>query len=401
MSRYPGLPNPLNPTLHEMLVAECNGDVRIVNPGSPLQYRIQKAPGKRPVVKSWGGSEEYVVNCPLCNDKRHRCHINHAMGTRVEGVKVRYLAHCFNEDCRGLYEWVMARLEAFREWEQETAPPHGIAPVAVGPGPLDIHAVAREAAEKHERLEGVLPLERLPAGHGALEYVRGRGLDPLFLSREFGVGCGSSGAKARRLVIPVFFDGIEVGWTARAVPGMTDMRVCRSESPWPYDVPKYVNAFGFPKSKFLYNFDRAREHRVIAVAEGVSDVWKIGVWGMALFGKHMSAAQCDLLCSAAEAKEAWIVLLGDASTERDDAASAWRQNFQAIRAKYKYPSRLRLQLFDDGDPGDRTSRELHSIVDGALRSTPQRSGYNASPPGSCASPGSGNPRRQICDGDTA
>ncbi|MDR1612919.1 MAG: hypothetical protein LBT97_09065 [Planctomycetota bacterium] len=355
MNRYSKLPNPLNPPLYEMLWAETRGDVNLVNPGSRLRARIEQLPGKGQVVKSLGGSEEYAINCPMCGDSRHRCQINHALGTTVNGIKVRYLAHCFNENCRGLYEWVMEKLEKYSGREGVTPPAYSAVPAAAASGPLDIHAIAKEAAEKHERLSGVQPLETLPADHKVLAYVRGRGFDPGFLSGEFGVGFASSGDKAGRLVIPVFFEGVEVGWTARAIPNVTG-------TPRPYNAHKYINASCFPKSKFLYNYDRAREYEVIALAEGVTDVWKIGLWGMALFGKHMSAAQCDLLCSAAEAKKAWIVLLGDASTERDAAASAWKQNFQMIRAKYKYPSRLRLHLFDVGDPGDRTTEELHGIV---------------------------------------
>ncbi|MDR1521162.1 MAG: hypothetical protein LBU23_13620, partial [Planctomycetota bacterium] len=152
MSQYSKLPNPLNPPLYEMLWAETRGDVNVVNPGSRLRPWIKSDPGKRPVVASRGGSEEYVINCPLCGDKRHRCYINHAMGTMVGGVKVRYLAHCFNENCHGLSEWVMEKLEEHYGREGAAPPAYSAVPAETASGPLDIHAIAGEAAEKHERL---------------------------------------------------------------------------------------------------------------------------------------------------------------------------------------------------------------------------------------------------------
>jgi hypothetical protein len=81
-------------------------------------------------------------------------------------------------------------------------------------------------------------------------------------------------------------------------------------------------------------------------------------------GKTMSEAQRRLLCQAAEPGGAWLVLLGDASTERDDAASSWEANRMKLLDGYVHKERVRLHLFDRGDPASRTTAELHRIVMG-------------------------------------
>lgn len=56
---------------------------------------------------------------------------------------------------------------------------------------------------------------------------------------------------------------------------------------------------------------------------------------MALLGKSMSDQQCQLLCQAGKETGAWIVLLGDASTEKDDAATSLSQLYGGSTMKMK------------------------------------------------------------------
>ena len=133
-----------------------------------------------------------------------------------------------------------------------------------------------------------------------------------------------------------------------------------------------MNNPGFAKSAVIYNYDQAMGYEVIAVVEGITDVWKVGVWGMALFGKTMSQRQLALLADAAERRQKWMVLIGDASTKRDAAAASWMENFFRLRERSRRPKRIWLHVCEEGDPGDRTPDELHDIVNKAFRSGTRR-----------------------------
>lgn len=347
---------PLNPTLYNRLWERFNGNVQVANAGQPFRYSVQQPRGRLRIVPGPGGSgEEYRVNCPLCKDDRQRCYVNHAFGTKVKGMTIR-LVHCFNEDCEGLSSWLDKNLGDVGNCDVT------LARAVEEPLVLDIQQLAELSAERHRRLECVQSIAALAPDHPAVLYVERRGLEPRYLAKEFGVGYVGDAVGwpyKRRLFTPVTCRGLEIGWTARIIPNHT---------PSPPDVreAKYLNSPGMSKSQFLYNLDNARQYDVIAVVEGVTDVWKIGLWGTALMGKNMSESQCEQLCQAASERGAWIVLLGDASTDKDDAAAAWRDNFDRLGKRYPYPKRLRLHLFEQGDPGDRMPQELHDIVNESL-----------------------------------
>jgi hypothetical protein len=349
---------PMNPELYEGLWDHTNRRIEVINEGQPLRYAIVERNGRRGIVRSGSSGEEYVINCPVCDDTRGRCYVNHTFGTRIEGIPIYHLAFCQNEQSgEEVCKWLR---EMIKDGGWDCA-------IDVGAkregSVLDPFEAARISNQRHEKLSPALSLSALPPGHPALTYLAGRGFDDIqYLQDLFRVGYfkgdpGKFRLANERIIIPIWFARQMVGWTARIVPGYTPTPKWISREP-----PKYYNSKEFNKSNFLYNFDLAKDADVIAVAEGVTDVWKIGIWGMALLGKSMSDQQCQLLCRAAENRGACIVLLGDGSTEKDNAAAAWEANYQRLRAAYRYPDRVRLHLFPQGDPGDRSSRELHDLV---------------------------------------
>lgn len=348
-------PKPLNPSLYDFLWNEFGGDVRVSKPGQQFRYTVSHENGETVIDPvPGGGGEEYQVNCPLCGDKRRRLYINHRYGTTVLGAEVWHLAHCFNESC-AVNPWLRERMNdaslgivALR------------APAAEAADPDDTEAVAAEAAANHDKVTAV-PVDMLPPEHPAACYLDGRGFDRRWLYDRFRVGFHEAGGSRRlvnrRIVAPVFYGGTLVGWSARAIPGYTRLTPGDPGKSWPYREGKYVNSAGMPKSQFVYNIDLARQHDVIAVVEGVTDVWRVGEWGAGLLGKKMSAAQRRLLCRVAEPRGAWLVLFGDA-----DAAADWRDNRDALLRAYVHADRVRLHLFRKGDPGDRTSKELCDLA---------------------------------------
>lgn len=349
----------LNQDLYDALSEAFDGNVKISKQGQQYRYRHTKWKG-RPSISVIDGGENYDVNCPLCGDTRNRCSINHSFGTKIDGINAPPLIHCFNENCEGLVEW-------FNNFLKEENVER-----------VSLTAVVRKSIPTREEIAAQLshsglqyfnpdPVSSLPHDHPAVSYLTSRGFDIDCFAQYFRVGyCDNSGVDAymaRKCIVAfITYGGKRIGWSARAIPGHTPMSIYAPEKPWPYREPKYRNSSGFRKSYFLYNFDQAKEYETMVIAEGITDVWKIGPWGMALFGKTMSEQQCQLLCQAAEAKRAWIVLLGDASTERDDAASSWRRNRDMLLRTYRYPEQVRLFLFEKGDPGDYTSQQLNNLV---------------------------------------
>jgi hypothetical protein len=351
--------NPLNPGLYNFLWDWFRGKVLVSKAGQPFRY-VETAwrgePAARPAPGR--GGEEYLVDCPLCGDRRNRCSVNHRFGGLVgPNLPVVGAVHCYNERCRGLPDWFSDRLREYGLHPRVAVP-------AEAEEAFDPDRLAREAAASHERLTGFEFVDELPPGHPAVRYVRERGFDPGYLVDHFRV-CHRE--REGRLIAPVFARGLEAGWVARAIPGHTRLTPGDPGRAWPWREGKYVNSPGLPKSRLLYNLDLASGHPVIGVAEGVTDVWRLGPWGVALLGKTMSETQCRLLCRAAEAGGAWIVLLGDA-----DAADAWRANHYRLLGAYVHPERVRLYLFREGDPADRSSRELHEITKGVLHDSGDR-----------------------------
>jgi hypothetical protein len=221
------------------------------------------------------------VNCPYCGDRRGRLYINYRWNTRTRnGDRFgRNLAICFNEGCdlKGL-ELELGALA--RNWPVVDRP--YASKVEDGP----------EFAQ--QVLPGVCqPLDTLPVTHAACRYVIKRGFDPVELGKFWGV-CYCSKCEVTpktpfpdlvqgRLVIPIFKEDVLVGWQTRAIVDG--------------DVPKYYTMPGFPKSRMIFNQDRARQYRFGVVVEGVFDAFRVGPRAVALFGKSMSQTQRELAVS--------------------------------------------------------------------------------------------------------
>jgi DNA primase len=78
---------------------------------------------------------------------------------------------------------------------------------------------------------------------------------------------------------------------------------------------KYYIEKGSNKSKYLFNFDKAKEYKQIYLVEGVFDAISIGKQGVAMFGKFLSDTQLELLQHAIRVSKIGILLDTDANTE--------------------------------------------------------------------------------------
>lgn len=290
--------NELNPQLYRALERRF-GSVTVSNPGERLIERKipdPLRPGKyrQNILRS---GEYYRVNCPYCGDRRGRLYINYRWNTRTrDGDRFgRNLAICFNEGCdlTGLDLELGALARNWPVVDRPYASP-----------------VEDEPTFALQVLPGVChPLDTLPSTHVACQYVLGRGFDPLELGKLWGV-CYCSHCEETdktpfpnlvkgRLVIPIFRDNVLVGWQTRAI---------KVED----GAPKYYTMPGFPKSRMLFNQDRARHYFFGVVVEGVFDAFRAGPRAVALFGKSMSQTQRELAVAFWGQGALCLMLDGDA-----------------------------------------------------------------------------------------
>lgn len=121
-------------------------------------------------------------------------------------------------------------------------------------------------------------------------YFESRGFSRQTLER-FGVkDClDAKSTMSNRAIIPVYKDGREIGYIARATKDFIH--------------PKYLFSDGFKKSEHLYNYDKAiakaKEKSTMFLVEGQGDVWRMHEAGVTncvgLFGKDISETQKNTL----------------------------------------------------------------------------------------------------------
>lgn len=331
--------NPLNPVLYGLL-AHKFGDVNIANEGVPAQVEQFDDPlrrGKSTYRGSWG--EYYCVCCPFCRDQRNRLWVNHQYGSDIRNGRRAntHLVVCYNENCLDK----PGRLEQFED-------------MVFGAGRrllmrTPIRSVPLDTA--HETIEPpgeILPIDSLPEYHPAVEYLASRGFtDIRELADMFKIGvCVNPRLDKHRIMhgriyIPVHFHGQLVGWQGRVV-GEGKNTV------------KYYN--GMRKSQVLYNYDNAAAQPVAVVVEGVPSVWRLGVAGVCIFGKTLSAWQCNTIATTWANKPVFVILDHDAQTELEHVVAALCQRNVNV---------VPVILPDDRDPADYSRPELFEMLSSA------------------------------------
>lgn len=272
---------PLNSLLYRRMRTHF-GEVRIVNEGEefladeycdPLNGNLRKQ-----VLQA---GEQYVVNCDICTDTRHRLYVSYLFGTNDEkGSKNLGGVKCFNEtDCysefenrKKLYETLFLYFNQLRHKpkKQENTEPKEIGKVP-SPGKL-------------------VPLEELPEDHHAIDYLLSRYFDPKVISRVYKVKYCERGdffLTSDRLIIPSFQDRKLVGWQARLIGD--------PDKAGPNSPPKYWTSPGMHRRQVLYNLDRAGKWKTIVVVEGPTDVWNFGAMAVGIWGGDLSSFHKKLL----------------------------------------------------------------------------------------------------------
>jgi hypothetical protein len=299
-----------------------------------LHYEESERPGRKSLVADIPG-EYYRVNCPFCHDTRHRLWINYRWGRYDEqsGTQNLWLCVCYNENClnsygmqKRLYDMVFDDVSNGRQTYD---------PLERG----EKQRIIREAKPAGT----CYPLHALEVNHPAVLYLRSRGYDTEWLSRELDISyCVVADPDyrmaAHRIIIPMIMRCQLVGWQARLVGDSSDKAI-----------PKYYTMPGMVKKQVLYNFDVAKRYPFVVLTEGATKVWSVGPEGVAQLGDKLSSFQASII--AATWDTAVIYLDGNAF----ERASEAYYDLKSIK-------RVLIRLPEDKEPGDFTLEYNRALI---------------------------------------
>ena len=289
---------PLNQLLYDRL-RQRFGSVLIARQGEALTGCLMDLGQGKPRFQVSNPGEYLRIACPFCFDTRHRLWINHRWGVGPDGVpgeRLWWMAICYNENCLDKPENRKAlRTAIYGGVGRELHPSR----VRIRRGAMTMSSLG--TAEWPGRC---LRVDQLRPEHHAVQYLLGRGFDPVRLAEAYDVAfCQEAPSDfpvaGNRLIVPIMMRGKMASWQARHV-GDIDWKST--------GIPKYVNCSGTNKRLMLYGFDDAVTLPFCIVVEGVSDVWAVGTGAVALLGKSMSQQQFDLIRSCWKAA---VILLDD------------------------------------------------------------------------------------------
>lgn len=336
-----------NPVLYKRL-KEAFGEVKVQNRGQDFKYKaVPKKNGHLEICKIRSG-EEYAVCCPKCTDTRFRLNVNHVFGTRVCGVLMDHVAHCWNEDCDILED--IKNVIAGEHVEVETTP-------VVGRVTRD--EIAMESNSGYLKLDNLIRIDQLMPAHPAREYLIGRGLNPDELGRVYGVMfCNAFGKEipyaSNRIIYPLYHNSEQgmymVGWQAGVVPGYSHKQK-----------PKYYTSPGCMRSFFMYMFPWTVRHNSLVLVEGAVDAHTIGEPACALLGRNLTDSQASLIVDTMQRKSGPVVMVGDVGFEKD-----WGENKEKIERELGKDRVVLLVPEDDANALGRN--EIHRRIRDACKS---------------------------------
>lgn len=304
--------------------------------------RAQKSDLIETKIEVRRSGEYYRVNCPFCGDTEYRLWIHYLY------LQYPHLCICYRRRCTSNY---LNRKKLQRML---------LIPGRIRAKSLDVETF--DEPEVDERLEAVttpgliVPLTSLPADDPVNSFLKDeRQFDPEYLVKNYQIGwCHSVYDQsfmtlADKIYIPVVFNGMLVGWQGRAYDDFTK--------------PKYYLMPGMKKSLVMYNFDVADTFDDLVICEGVTDVWRVGPQGVAVFGHTLSQRQIELLIKRRDRGS--VALCFDS----DDPDAIRTSKDLEVSLKTVLSGRIfRVELPIGSDPGSLTSDTLWSHI---LRSSEQ------------------------------
>jgi len=347
----------LNPTLYEALKAAYKS-VDIYNEDEALT--LSRLPTRSTLMGRENdkvtsdmvdeGGEYYAVDCPFCKDTRHRLWVCHAWGSKIEvnGQLLQVskgVAHCYNEHC----------LDSHTNWLDFCKSVEGTwKPQLITTG----SEFERLTGDKETVVE-MPPYNYYvddPQGSSAVvEYLVDRGYNMHELRTQWDFRAGKIDFyDVDCVIMPVVCQGKYKFWQARypfkgKVP--EHFRDGRRK-------PKYYIPAGAKKSRVLYNFDRATQTPIVVLVEGIFDAVRVGMSGVAMFGKKPSTRQQMLLVNHAYDKTVvWIPDMDD--PEALEYARSYTGKWNSAKM---FAGGAHVVTLPDGDPAEYTRKNLCNLI---------------------------------------
>lgn len=176
----------------------------------------------------------------------------------------------------------------------------------------------------------------------AEEFLRRRGFHPEVIAHEKKLMIsGNFGPYAYRIIIPIYYQGILVSWTARALGNFE---------------PKYQELAPekslIPPKNVLYGIDEARPSERIVIVEGPIDQWKLGGGAVASLGTKLSPSQLGILKLMQPSR---VFILYDAEPDAQLSAEKAAQSIWFAKTEI-------VALDGDNDPGDLSSEDARNLM---------------------------------------
>lgn len=355
----------LNPQLFRLLQSQF-GKVVVANRGEKAKTYYRRMGGEDRLV-SFGG-EYYRVNCPNCvgngrsADRKQHLWISYQCGQRDRaGALITHLAVCYR--CKSVGQLTVAGiLENYRG-------SFGTAIISE-----DVEAAAPPEEKAFSQLTVLQDFSDLVPSHPAIQYIHRRRYTPEYLQSRGLCYCASSDDRllAKRLIIP-FYENNNVpaeavprliGYQARAIPGWSTA-----------EEPKYWTCPGFRKSFYLYGMERARQHKLVVVVEGVFGALRLEDHGVAILGSSLSFEQLAQLTRLPPDIHIAVFLDRDTHdfSRKRDFSSMMSAVHNLQSARKTSISMIDFTKIDRAEPDDLTSDEvkdlLHAIERGDHKKT--------------------------------
>ena len=110
-----------------------------------------------------------------------------------------------------------------------------------------------------------------------------------------------------------------------------------------------------PRRLMLYNYDNAIKYPCVVVVEGAVDVWSVGKYAVALFGKKASSQQLQLLMEGWENGVIFVMLDGDAHEDVINLCEGIKTNLYSGIV-------IPVHLQADKDPGNYNSDYIKQLL---------------------------------------
>lgn len=281
------------------------------------EYKLSYSKSGKNIGRGWMG----IKYCPFCGDK------NYHLGVHKKTANIS----CWKCKTKGwFYDYVMEEFKCDRNKAKKYCHPF----INFNKNGFDKEVLDRPTRTKLPEYA----TKEFPQCHKNYLFNRGFTFETIQRFDLYAVFMESMWRY--RVIIPIYYDGKLVSFTARAISKEMEPRYLHSSN----------EISVIPVKQTLYNVDMVTDH--IILCEGPTDVWKMGTGAVATFGTQFTNRQLCLL-KRNGAKKATILFDPDKGGKKAARDLLTACDFIGIEANY--------YKLTDCDPGDLTFDEVYDL----------------------------------------